>query len=580
MPRRESVSFKVLNMKRVLSVFLILLLSLSLFACTDESTGGADVPLRDTENEFTDNDKNDEYSEDSATVITLSGSDASINGGGAVSSLKTVTISGDGVFIIRGSYSGTLVVDASSSAKPHIILDSVSVFADTGATIMVKECDKAILTVKGECTLTGGEEITLDGESVNGAIWSKADLSLNGDGSLKISNPYGHGIRGKDDVVILDLSLDITSSSHGVRANDSVRIQGASLDLACGMDGIHAENSTDSSLGYVYIDSGEFKISSEGDGISAGADLQINSGSFGILAGGGYENGEENSSGSFGGMPGFPRSTSVTSTTEDSTSMKGIKCGGALLINGGEFDINSADDSLHTNSSATLHDGSFVIKSGDDGIHADDTLEIRGGAIDISKSYEGLEGVHISILSGNIKIKASDDGINAAGGVDSSGGGGRDGMGFGGTHGGSSSDGSVTIAGGEVYINASGDGIDANGTLLISGGYVTVCGPTSGDTAVLDYDVSGTITGGVFVGTGAYMMAQTFTDSEQGVLAVRVGSVSAGTKIELYDKKGNLVISATPELAYQLIILSTPDMESGEEYTIYVGDLSGTFEAM
>lgn len=68
--------------------------------------------------------------------------------------------------------------------------------------------------------------------------------------------------------------------------------------------------------------------------------------------------------------------------------------------------------------------------------------------------------------------------------------------------GGSSSNGTIVISGGSLYVQASGDGIDANGTLTITGGSTTVCGPTQGDTATLDYDVSGVITGGTFIGTG------------------------------------------------------------------------------
>ena len=82
---------------------------------------------------------------------------------------------------------------------------------------------------------------------------------------------------------------------------------------------------------------------------------------------------------------------------------------------------------------------------------------------------------------------------------------------FGGPGSSSSPNGTILISGGTIAITAYGDGIDANGTLEITGGYITVCGPTQGDTATLDYDVSGTISGGTFIGTGASGMAQTFS---------------------------------------------------------------------
>ena len=96
---------------------------------------------------------------------------------------------------------------------------------------------------------------------------------------------------------------------------------------------------------------------------------------------------------------------------------------------------------------------------------------------------------------------------------------------MGGPGGSSSSNGTIVISGGSISVKASGDGIDANGTLEITGGKTIVCGPTQGDTATLDYDVSGVITGGTFIGTGGAGMAQTFSDSDQGVISVDRKSV-------------------------------------------------------
>ena len=159
------------------------------------------------------------------------------------------------------------------------------------------------------------------------------------------------------------------------------------------------------------------------------------------------------------------------------------------------------------------------------------------------------------------------------------GGGGKPG-GMGG-HGGmsSNSNGSIKVSGGKLYVKASGDGIDANGTLEISGGYTIVVGPTQGDTATLDYDKSATITGGTFIGTGAQGMAQTFSDSGQGVVAVSVGNQAAGTKIVLKDESGNIIIEHSPELSFAVAILSSPDIKKGEPYTITVGSQSGEFTA-
>ena len=156
-------------------------------------------------------------------------------------------------------------------------------------------------------------------------------------------------------------------------------------------------------------------------------------------------------------------------------------------------------------------------------------------------------------------------------------GGGRPG-GMGGGMGGSSN-GSIRISGGTLYVKASGDGIDANGTLTISGGHTTVVGPTRGDTATLDYDASATITGGTFIGTGAAGMAQTFSESQQGVIAVSVGNQTEGTQVTLTDADGNTVVSFAPELSFAVVILSSPEIVKGETYTICVGTETGDVQA-
>ena len=74
-------------------------------------------------------------------------------------------------------------------------------------------------------------------------------------------------------------------------------------------------------------------------------------------------------------------------------------------------------------------------------------------------------------------------------------------------------------------------------------------------------------------------MAQTFSDSEQGVIAISVGNQSAGTKILLKDKSGSTIIEHTPELNFAVVILSSPDIKKGETYTVTVGSESGEFEA-
>ena len=563
------------------------------------TTNPVAVDFSQTEEDmFTDRDAKVDYSESGSVLIQLNGSSATASSNSVKISGSTVTITEEATYIISGTLTdGMIIVNADDTAKLQIVLNGVDITSKTSAALYILEADKVFVTLAEGTTNTlanGGSFVAIDENNIDAAVFSKQDLTFNGLGSLTVTSPAAHGIVCKDDLVFTGGTYSVNSASHAVDANDSVRISEATFTMDAGKDAIHCENTDDAEKGFVYISSINMKAEAEGDGIAASAYLQIEGGTFDLLVGGGAENGSKASSGNYGGFmgggmrPGGMRpggnQSSTTTTTTDTVSMKGLKAANSILISDGTFKIDSADDSIHSDVSVTINGGTFTIASGDDALHAEETLTVTAGKFNITESYEGLEALNIKVMGGDIKLVASDDGLNAAGGTDSSGTtGGRDGMFGGGKHGMgggmSSGNGSIVISGGNLYVKASGDGIDANGTLAISGGYTVVTGPTQGDTATLDYDKSATITGGTFIGTGASGMAQTFSESKQGVVAVSVGNQNAGTNITLKDKGGNTIIEYAPELSFAVVILSSPDIVSGETYTIMVGSESGEFEA-
>jgi len=571
---------------------------------------------QDISDMFTDRDYRTEYEENKSAVIQLNGDSATCSSNAVRISGGMVTITDEGTYIISGTLNdGMIIVDADEKDKLQIVLNGVDITGKTSAALYILEADKVFVSLaEGTKNVlsNGGSFEPIDENNIDSAVFSKQDLTFNGTGSLTVNSPAGQGIAAKDDLVFTGGTYTINSASHGLDANDSVRVVDTMLTIKAGKDGIHAENTDDETLGFVYIAGGTFDISAEGDGISVGAWAQIEDGTFKVISGGGSENGENQNSGAWGGFmdggpggmggrpggmggrpggmggrPGGDSSSGSTETEDSSTSMKGIKAASDLLINGGTFDIDSADDAVHANASITVNGGSFEIATGDDGFHADDTLTIASGTINISESYEGLEALQILVSGGAITLTASDDGLNAAGGTDGSGLGGTQGNdmfggrgpmgGMGGMS--ANSDGSIKITGGDLYVKASGDGMDANGTLEISGGMITVCGPTSGDTATLDYDISGVINGGTFIGTGGSMMAQSLSSTTQGVWAASVGNQAAGTQLTLTDSDGKVIISCIPELPFAVVILSSPEIVKGESYTLTVGSVSGSLEA-
>ncbi len=510
-----------------------------------DSSGQTDFSQTDADM-FTDRDYETDYDESSSVHIELNGSTAEADSDSVQISGSTITITEEATYIISGTLDdGMIIVDAPDTAKLQLVFDGADINSETSAPLYIPEADKVFVTLAEgtENTLSnGGTYTAIDDSNIDSAIFSRQDLTLNGSGNAASESSdswgqWGGGAPGQP-------------GDRGGAGGDGMR----GTDPGSAGEG-ESEETPDQST----PDQG-----ASGSGESAEALAFTES------------------------LTASDSDASADTEDDSSTSMKGIKSDGDMMISGGSFTIDSADDSVHTNSSVTVSGGTFEIASGDDAFHGEDTLTISGGTINITESYEGLEALFVNIQDGDITIVSTDDGLNAAGGTDSSGTtGGRDGMfggggGMGGEPGGgmsSSSGGSIEISGGTLDINASGDGIDANGSLAISGGYTVVAGPTQGDTATLDYDTTAEITGGTFIGTGASGMAQTFSDSEQGVIAVSVGEQSAGTGITLTDKSGNEILSYTPELSFAVVILSSTDITTGETYTITVGEASGEFEA-
>ncbi len=511
---------------------------------------------------FTDRDMRTEYSKDGSTCITLSGDTASSNSNAAVVSGSTVTITDEGTYILSGSMEGMVIINADKQDKIQLVLDGASIHSPTSAAIYILEADKVFLTTAEgtENVLSnGGTYTAIDDNNIDAALFSKADLTLNGEGTLTIQADAGHGVVSKDDLVITSGSYVVTAESHGLSGKDCLNIAGGSFQITSGKDALHAEHNEDSSLGSMNITGGNFLINAQGDGISTSSNLLIQNGTFQITSGGGTANAPVSSRqdqfwyGNRGDIV----------EAQDADSTKAIKAASFLDIQDGTFVLDSADDALHSNGDLEISGGSFSIAAGDDGIHADNNVTISAGDISISQSYEGIEGLSIDLLGGNIVLTASDDGLNAAGGKDSSGFGGRGGDMFRAEEGAY-----ITISEGTLHINASGDGIDSNGDFTVTGGETYVSGPTNSGNGTLDYAGNASISGGLLIGAGSSGMAQNFGSSTQGVIMVNVSSSEAGSEIVLCDSNGNTLINWTADKNYSSVILSSPDICTGNTYVL------------
>ena len=533
---------------------------------------------------FTERDLAGTYEESEAVYVTLS--DGGITGetAGVAINGQTVTITEEGTYVFSGTLSeGQIVVDA-DDAKVQIVLDNVDITCASSAAVYVKSAEKVFVTLAegSQNTLRNTDEyVAVDDNNIDAVIFSKSDLTLNGTGSLTIVSAEGHGIVSKDDLKITGGTYDITAAGHALSGKDSVRIADGTFVLTAGKDGIHSENEDNEEKGYIYIADGDFTITSDGDGMDASNIVQIEDGTFDITAGGGAANSlktheSDMPGGPGGGMPqngerpdgedmpemgekpdganmpemgekpdgeNMPQDTT---TDESGTSTKGIKAGGGMYLNGGTYQIDSADDSIHSNANITIADGTYTLETGDDGVHADDALIVNGGTITVTESYEGLEGLTVTINDGTIDITARDDGINAAGEK-------------------------MELNGGYIHILAGGDGVDSNGDLTINGGEIYIDGPSDNGNSAIDYGdrSSAYVNGGTLVAIGSSGMAEGMSDSsKQKVLMVKLGEQMEAGDVVLTESEGNVIVSYTALKSYDCVIISTAEVESGATYTL------------
>ena len=585
--------------KKLLALFCATALSMTAVAgCTGTKSSTGNVVSSETETNaeetsaqseagtfssadmFTERDLAGTYEESGAVYVTLSDDGITGETDGVVIDGQMVTITAEGTYIFSGTLSeGQIVVDA-DNAKVQIVFDNVDITCASSAAVYVKSAEKVFVTLAegSQNTLRNTDEyVAIDDNNIDAVIFAKSDLTLNGTGSLTIISAEGHGIVSKDDLKITGGTYDITAAGHALSGKDSVRIADGTFILTAEKDGIHAENADDEEKGYIYIADGDFTITSDGDGMDASNIVQIEDGTLDITAGGGAANSlktheSDVPGGPGGGMPQNgekPDGESMpqmgekpdgenmpqdTTTDESGTSTKGIKAGGGMYLNGGTYQIDSADDSIHSNANITIADGTYTLATGDDGVHADDALTVNGGTITVTESYEGLEGLTVTINDGTIDITARDDGINTAGGTDQSG------FGTFGDHfkGMDSADDEteettdnemwMELNGGYIHILAGGDGVDSNGDLTINGGEIYIDGPSDNGNSAIDYGdrSSAYVNGGTLVAIGSSGMAEVMSDSsKQKVLMVKLGEQMEAGNVVLTDSEGNVIVSYT-----------------------------------
>ena len=352
---------------------------------------------------FTDRDKDASYDEASATKVNLSEVKDS-----------TYTITKEGTYILSGTYSGQIVVNVADTAKVQLVLDGVTITNKSSAAIYVKEADKVFVTIKDGTTstlTTSGTFVATNDNNVDGVIFSKGDLTINGSGSLKVSST-AHGIVGKDDVVITGGNIDITSTKKGISGKDSVRIADGTINITTGTDGIHSENSDDTSKGFVYIEGGTITINAADDGIHSGTTLDIVGGKIDITnSNEGIEGKDVNISGGEINIVSSDDGINATasSTTGEKASMQAQDA--SINISGGKITVNAEGDGIDSNGNLTVSGGETYVsgptRGGNGGIDYNGTATITGGTIIVTEIQSMTESFGSDSTQGVVQVSVS-----------------------------------------------------------------------------------------------------------------------------------------------------------------------------
>ena len=328
---------------------ILLLLPLIIFACFKFNPLGAEQSTLNLVNTI-DIDNGDEkinWDRFTETKINLT---------------EPLTISQSGIYRLTGNLNGGIIINTTKEQVVKLILDDVVIKNPNGPAISCLESDDLVIELVGtnilEDSATYPANLDID---IKGAIYSKGDLTFEGNGILNLTANHEDGIVGKDDLKFKSGIYNITAVDDAIRGKDSVYILGGDFNLTSKADAIKSTEELALRKGFVLIENGNFTI-------DAGA--------------------------------------------------KGIKATKHVLIQNGNFHLKTFDDAIHSDNYLGIAGGNIKITSGDDAIHANRELIIDSGEINVERAYEGIEAQVVTINGGNISLRTSNDGLNAGSNLD------------------------------------------------------------------------------------------------------------------------------------------------------------------
>ena len=451
---------------------------------------------------------------DSSSEVTIDLSNPIATDGVTVSD-GVITITKAGNYKLTGTYEGKIKVEAADSDMIRLILNNATITNSTGAAINVVEADEVVIYTASGTTNTvsdGSSYSDTASGSPDAAIYSKSDLTLAGEGTLKVEGKYEEGIHTSDGLVIASGTLEVSAANTGIKGKDYVDILDGTVTVTASQDGIKATNDSDGNRGWVRLSGGIVNISAGDDGFKAERVVEIS---------------------------------------------------------GGTLNITQANEGIEAQYINIL-DGTVNVTSSDDGINASystTTTTDSTTATSTNQSAQNRQNSAPQVPSGSAgQASAGGQAPSGTMGQPQAGGG----MGGGGTF--EVVDATINISGGTVTVNANGDGIDSNGTATLSGGTLIVNGPFTGGNASLDTNgdllLNGTT---VTAANSGDMFEAPSTNSTSGYVKIsNVSNLSSGTTVQVTDSSGNVVANyKMTNSSTALILVSRSKITKGESCTVY-----------
>lgn len=392
------------KIKKVLAVLAIgSMLTFTAAGCSlsnnsnSTTTSSETVEAVDINNLFSDRDLDSSY-DASSPKITLSDSSITSDSDNAKVSGNTVTISAGGTYIITGSASDAQIIIDAGTDKVQLVLDNASLTSSSAAAIYVKQADKVFVTLADGTTNTisiSSDSVEMDDSTVDGAIYSKDDLTFNGNGTLNVTSTKTNGIVGKDDLKLVSGTINVTSGNHAIQGKDTISVKEAVITANAGKDGLHSD-------GTVSIVGGNINITNSVEGIE-GQVINMAGGTTNVVSSDDALN-------------------AATADSNTSNNPEASDSNAVLNISGGKLTVNSNGDGLDSNGAINIsggetyvsgptNDGNTAIDFGSECVVTGGILVAAGssGMVEAmsDKSTQAVMTVNASSNSGTITVTDS-----------------------------------------------------------------------------------------------------------------------------------------------------------------------------